>query len=99
MKITAKKGSVDLKGGEVIGYMATNLSNVTSVAYEAAKEIAEGRVVEHPIQPKTVEEKPSNNNNDGLAKWLATISGLFLFCLIKTVYLLLLFKKKKRWRF
>lgn len=65
VRITARKGATDLKGGEVIGYMATSLDNVTSVRYESAKEIAEGRVQEHlgDDKPLTPPSEPSGGAN------------------------------------
>jgi hypothetical protein len=47
IKITAHPGSIDLKGGEVIAFLASSSDAITSVKYEAAKEIAEGRVTVH----------------------------------------------------
>lgn len=47
--ITALQGSGDLKGGEVIAFMASSADHITSVKFEAAKEVAEGRVLEHGV--------------------------------------------------
>jgi hypothetical protein len=62
-----------LIGGEVIAYLAGSQDQITSVSYEAAKEIAEHKVVEHNL-PKA-EEDAKAPGNDELSEWLRKIGG------------------------
>ena len=68
VKITAYSGSVDLKGGEVIAFVASSADAITSAKYTAQKEIAEGRVVVHGGP------KPADDSTDGpVAEWLHSL--------------------------
>ena len=55
----------------MIAYMAGAQDQITSVAYEAAKEIAEHTVAEHGVPEEVVVKAPS----DDLSEWLRKIGG------------------------
>ena len=69
VKITALAGSTDLKGGEVIAFLASSSDAITSVKYVAQKEVAEKRVVMHglPRDEPVKDEGP-------VSEWLKRLS-------------------------
>jgi hypothetical protein len=71
VRILAKEGSKDLKGGEVIAFLAGAQDQMTTVAYEAAKEIAENKVLEHGL---VTEAEPSQPKGE-LSEWLKSVGG------------------------
>lgn len=79
VRITAKEGSSDLKGGEVIAYMASSEDQITVVAYEAAREIAEKKVVEHGVEetaPAVAPAAPAAATvSDKIVQWLRKVGG------------------------
>jgi hypothetical protein len=76
VKITANAGAVDLKGGEVIAFIASTADAITSVKYEAAKEIAEGRVVVHGAQQQKLAEADELRLLDSpVHDWLKKLGG------------------------
>ena len=72
VRITAQAGSTDLKGGEVIAFMASSVDQVTSVRYEAARELAEGRVQQHGGDVAGLPKAPAENK---LREWLMQVGG------------------------
>lgn len=64
----------DSSGGEIIAYLAGSQDQITGVAYEAAKEIAEHRVIEHGV-PAPKEEKVEVKAEDELSEWLLKVGG------------------------
>lgn len=63
-----------IAAGEVIAYMAGSQDEITRVAYEAAKEVAEHKVVEHGLEPEPA-PAAAGSSNDELSEWLKKIGG------------------------
>ncbi|KAH9258148.1 hypothetical protein BASA81_003711 [Batrachochytrium salamandrivorans] len=83
VRITAHEGSKDLKSGEVVAYLAGALDQITSVKYEASKEIAQNKVTVHLSKQEEEEaaaaverlaaEVKSPSANMGLEEWLNSV--------------------------
>lgn len=73
VRITAKEGSSDLKGGEVIAYLAGSQDEITRVAYEAAREVAEHKVEEHDGKEEENSSGEEMHENNIIHEWFVQL--------------------------
>lgn len=83
VRITAHEGSKNLKSGEVVAYLAGALDQITSVKYEASKEIAQNKVTVHLSKQEeeeaaaadklAAEAKTLSSAGMGLEEWLNSV--------------------------
>lgn len=82
VRITAHEGSKNLKSGEVVAYLAGAQDQITSVKYEASKEIAQNKVTVHYSKEEeaankereAAEAKSKASEGGDVAEWLNGIS-------------------------